>query len=50
MISSTIDEDGVFDEHLKEYDEERAMTKDKKQMGEVGTEEDSVSETTNDDV
>jgi hypothetical protein len=52
MLSSTIDEDGVFDEHLKECDEERAMTKDKKQMGEVRTEEDvfSVSETTNNDM
>jgi hypothetical protein len=35
--AATIDEDGVFDEYLKENDEERAIaitTKDKKQMGE----------------
>jgi CRP-like cAMP-binding protein len=49
--AATIDEDGVFEEYLKENDEERAMAKDKKQMGEtIRTEEGSVSETTGYDV
>jgi hypothetical protein len=33
--AATIDEDGEFEEYLKEYDEESAMTEDTKQMGET---------------
>jgi hypothetical protein len=49
--AATIDEDGVFDEQLKGYDEETAVTKDKKLVGEtVRAEEGSVSETKSNDM
>jgi hypothetical protein len=48
--STPIDEDAVFVEHLKGYDEESAMTEDKKVLGEtVRTGQDFVSETMNND-
>jgi hypothetical protein len=51
IVAATIDEDGEFVEYFKEHDEERAMAKDMKQMGEtVRTEEGSLSETTGNDV